>query len=327
MTEITDIYGRAFKTLRVSLTNTCNLGCVYCVDESDQNRFQKQDILSSNELITQKALSVDEFIEVIRSLHEVLNLETVRLTGGEPTLYRDLVPLMKGIQGIGISAIKMTTNGYLLSHKIEQYAEAGLTSLNISLDAIEPEPFFQMSRRRNIQKVLDGIVRAVELGLEVKINCVVMKGLNENQIIPLLNFAQRYNIRIRFLELMQMGHLYGNFEEYFFSEQAILDVISVHTPFVALPRDPSATAKYWELADGYQFGIISNESDPFCNDCNRLRVDSYGNIYGCLSDNTSVPVYEHLNEPDIMEEKLRQALSQKKKKFSGSTLSMLAIGG
>jgi len=327
MTQIEDSYGRQFKTLRVSLTNTCNLGCVYCIDESHENQPLQATKPLPTVSTSQKPLSVPAFIEAIGVLHQILNLEAVRLTGGEPTLYRDLLPLMQGIGQQGISAIKMTTNGYLLAPKIEPYAKAGLTSLNISLDAIEPEPFFRISRRRNLRKILDGIERAIQLGLDVKINCVVMRGLNEDQIVPLLRFSRERNIPIRFLELMQMGHLYGNFEDYFFPEPAILNQIRQYADFTPLPRDPSATAKYWQLADGFRFGIISNESDPFCNDCNRLRLDSYGNIYGCLSDNTPIAIAGLLHKPELLRQQLQAALLQKKTRFAGSTLSMLAIGG
>jgi cyclic pyranopterin phosphate synthase len=325
MKDIRDSYGREFKTLRVSLTNTCNLGCVYCVDESHENRPMVP--LQPKPEPSLKPLAVQAFVDSIAVLHQTLQLETIRLTGGEPTLYRDLLPLMQGIQQLGIPAIKMTTNGYLLANKIEAYAKAGLTSLNISLDAIEPEPFFQISRRRNLHKILDGIEQAVALGLDIKINCVVMRGLNETQILPLLTFAHQRNIRIRFLELMQMGHLYGNFKDYFFSEQSILRVIRDYADFTPIPRDATATAKYWKLADGYRFGIISNESDPFCNDCNRLRLDSYGNIYGCLSSSTPIYIGDSLHNPELLQQQLHQALSQKKTRFSGSTLSMLEIGG
>jgi cyclic pyranopterin phosphate synthase len=319
---LTDTYGRTFKTLRVSLTSTCNLGCVYCVEESGNGGLPVSATTNAG-----PPLTVAGFAEIISALHHELDLETVRLTGGEPTLYRDLPALIREIRNIGIASIKMTTNGYLLTNKIDAYAEAGLTSLNISLDAVEPEPFFRVSRRRNLRKILDGIEKAVALGLEVKINCVVMRGLNDDQIVPLFDYARSRGIRIRYLELMQMGHLHGNFADFFVSESEIVATLAQHTPCQPLPRDPSATAKYWQLPDGYRFGVISNESDPFCNDCNRLRLDSHGNLYGCLSDNTPIAVTDALHQPDLLRERLQQALLQKKTRFSGSTLSMLEIGG
>jgi len=324
MIEITDKFGRTFKTLRVSLTQVCNLGCVYCVDESDTSSA----IPALTEVIPNRStLSTAKFADTIRLLHEVLGLETIRLTGGEPTLYRELVPLVEAIRKIGIPAIKMTTNGSLLVQKISDLARAGLTSLNISLDAVDPLVYNKISRRKNLHKILDGIDKALALGVSVKINCVVMKGVNDSQILPLLRYARERNIRIRFLEVMQMGHLYENFEQHFFSERQIVQTIAQEDTFIELPREESATAKYFLMQDGYRFGVISNESDPFCNDCNRLRLDSYGNVYGCLSNNSAINISDYLHNPQEITTRLQEALAQKKLKFSGSKLSMLAIGG
>lgn len=324
MEEIIDRFGRTFKTLRVSLTQVCNLGCVYCVDESDKSADIPAPVIDTSD---RHSLTTAQFANTIRLLHEVLNLETIRLTGGEPTLYRELVPLVEAIRQIGIPAIKMTTNGSLLSQKITDLRKAGLTSLNISLDAVDPLVYNRISRRKNLHRILDGIDKAVALGISVKINCVVMKGVNDTQILPLLNYARERNIRIRFLEVMQMGHLYENFEQHFFSERQIIQTISQEYQFIELPREESATAKYFLMNDGYRLGVISNESDPFCNDCNRLRLDSYGNIYGCLSNNTAINLSDHLHNPQEVSLRLQEALTQKKLKFSGSKLSMLAIGG
>jgi cyclic pyranopterin phosphate synthase len=221
----------------------------------------------------------------------------------------------------------MTTNGSLLAQKIADLQKAGLTSINISLDALDPQAYNKISRRKNLHRILDGIDKTIALGVGVKINCVVMKGVNDNQILPLFNFARERNIRIRFLEVMQMGHLYENFEEHFFSEKEIIQTIAQEYEFIELPREESATAKYFLMKDGYHFGVISNESDPFCNDCNRLRLDSYGNVYGCLSNNTAINISDYLQDRQEVKERLKEALAQKKMKFSGSKLSMLAIGG
>jgi GTP 3',8-cyclase len=324
MEEITDRFGRTFKTLRVSLTQVCNLGCVYCVDEPDKPADIPALPAATPGL---PALTTARFAGTIRVLHEILDLQTIRLTGGEPTLYRELVPLVEAIRQIGIPAIKMTTNGSLLAQKITDLSKAGLTSLNISLDAVDAQVYNKISRRKNLHKILDGIDKAVALGISVKINCVVMKGVNDSQILPLLDFARERHIRIRFLEVMQMGHLHENFEQHFFSERQIIDAISRAYDFIELPREESATAKYFLMKDGYRFGVISNESDPFCNDCNRLRLDSYGNLYGCLSNNTAINISDHLHNRQEITRRLEQALAQKKLRFSGSKLSMLAIGG
>jgi cyclic pyranopterin phosphate synthase len=323
MEKIIDKFGRSFKTLRVSLTQVCNLGCVYCVDES----AQPSDVPVSAKNTDLLPLTTAQFIEIIARLHQLLSLKTIRLTGGEPTLYRELVPLIEGIRRTGIAQIKMTTNASLLGPKIEALRKAGLTSINVSLDALEPQAFHSISGRRNLPRILDGIDKAIRVGVAVKINCVVMKGLNDHQILPLLQFSKERSIPVRFLELMQMGHLYGNFDQHFFPEKEIIHTLSEAYEFIELPREDSATAKYFMMPDGYQFGVISNESDPFCNDCNRLRLDSYGNIFGCLSDNRPINIIDHLHDPQEINFRLTQAISQKKMKFSGSKLSMLAIGG
>ena len=319
VSSITDTYGREFKTLRISLTNVCNLGCIYCTDDKPSPRLAK----------TGNILSASNLIDLVKSIHLLVGLETVRLTGGEPTLYKDLITLTQGLKHLGISKIKMTSNGYNLKSKVRDLAEAGLTSINISLDAIKEEAFYKMSGRKNLQKIIEGIEEALLADISVKLNAVIMKGKNEDQILPLLAFAQSRNIPIRFLELMKMGHLdEENLRLYFFSEEDILGVIGKEVKVSRVLRKRSSTGNYWITEEGQRFGIIANESSPFCHDCNRLRVDSFGNIYGCLSENKPIPIFPHLNEPRIIAEKLKEALAHKQPvKFKGSEISMLAIGG
>lgn len=321
--RITDVFGRTFKTLRVSLTNTCNLACTYCIDPNTANNKT----LLPDSTAKKTTLTNEQYVKIISALHNILEFDTVRLTGGEPLLYKQLVPLVKGVKELGIDEIKMTSNATLLANKAQDLQNAGLTSVNISLDAIDPDVSFTINQRAKLQKILDGIDKSIEAGIKVKINCVVMKGVNDDQIVKLINYSEARNITIRFLELMQMGHLYHNFEQLFFSEEEILKIISQQYSLTELPRNPSATANYWITNTGYKFGIISNVSDPFCNDCNRLRLDSYGNIYGCLSDNNPISILDCMDDEDQVKVRLIQALAQKKTKFSGSELSMLHIGG
>src|ERR1019366_1159114 len=214
--KITDIFGRTFKTLRVSLTNTCNLACTYCIDPLPPTpKGETKDTLPLS------PLGVGGFIKIIGALNNILEFDTLRLTGGEPLLYKQIIPLIKGVKDLGISEIKMTSNATLLSSKAKDLQNVGLTSINISLDAIDPGVSFNINQRTKLQKILEGIDKSIEAGMQVKINCVVMKGVNDHQIIKLLNYCKGKNITIRFLELMQMGHLYHNFEQLFFSEKEI----------------------------------------------------------------------------------------------------------
>lgn len=320
MTDLRDDYGRTFKTLRISLINICNLGCIYCTCGKEEIKHNYGNTL-------EKGLSPKQLLKIIGQLHDQLNLEVVRFTGGEPLLYPHLKGIIKGTHNLGISELKITTNGVLLEKHASDLKKAGITSVNVSLDAIHEEKFFLMSRRNNVKRILKGIDAALESGLQVKLNSVVMKGINEDQILPLLDFAFSRNITIRFLEIMAMGHLYNQADKYFFSQEDILDLISRYYNFNSVNRKTSSTANYWQTITGDTFGIVANESAPFCSDCNRLRLDSEGNIYGCLSNNNPISV-KGIRSQQELSTKLQQALKQKQSlKFAGSELSMLHIGG
>ena len=323
MAVIEDKYGRRFRTLRVSLLNHCNLGCVYCVAEDLPGEGREPTAPSSRTA----PLSVAALLEMIGRLHQRLGLRTIRLTGGEPLLYKGLVDLIAGIRAIGITDIQLTTNGFLLERLAAPLKAAGLEGLNVSLDAIDEDLFFRMSRRHSAQRIVRGIDAAIATGLSVKINTVLMKGINDTEIIPLMEFAFSRGLRIRFLELMAMGHLLHESGKFLFSQEEILSVISTRYRFSPLGRVGSATASYWLTEEGSYFGIIANESQPFCGDCDRLRLDSGGNIYGCLSNNHPIPLDLEEGQQD-WDRKLQEALQQKQAtRFTGSDLSMLHIGG
>jgi cyclic pyranopterin phosphate synthase len=318
--DITDSDGRSFKTLRVSLTSSCNLACLYCVDEDVKGGSDGQ---NKNE-----PLRLDEYLNIIRGIHERVGLETVRLTGGEPLLYKNITALISGIRELGINRIKITTNGTLLESHAAGLALAGLSSANVSLDGANLQSFRNMTRRKNISKVIDGIDAAVKSGIDVKINSVMMKHINHDQVLPLLGFARERNIIVRYLELMKMGHLHDKHNSFFYSEEEILNQISGEHSIKILERKKGATARYWMTEEGQTFGIIANESVPFCKDCNRLRLDSYGNIYGCLSSSLGIKISHIMGKKEELDSRLRMALAQKQKeKFKGSETSMQYIGG
>ena len=323
-----DALGRTFNTLRLSLTNVCNLACLYCVHESDAN--SQAFLPTANEDISngKRILKLDEFIKIIKSLLRHTTLDTIRLTGGEPTLFKDLVPLVKALKDLGTPRVVLTTNGFLLKRKAQALSEAGLDGINFSLDAVDRDIFFKMSRRDKMDATLEGIDAALENGIHVKINSVIMKGTNDSQVLPLFEYAISKNVVIRFLELMKMGHLFEGHNDYFFSEEDILWTIATKYDFQKKVRTDASTANYWETSEGYKFGVIANESSPFCFDCNRLRLDSFGNIYGCLSNNNGISILDCLEDDALMEKRLQNALKQKQTvRFTGSDLSMKAVGG
>lgn len=314
MQLLTDIYNRNFKSLRISLLNRCNFSCTYCT-------------MGEDDITEHTSIEANNLLDTVKKLHNVLQLETIRLTGGEPLLYHDLIQVIKGIKALGIEDVKLTTNGFLLERMAKPLKEAGMHSINVSLDAMDEDVFFLMTKRSDVQRILKGIEAAQGAGLQVKINAVVMKGINENQLLPLVDYAFSKNITIRFLEVMAMGHLHSDPFKFLVTENDILDTIASKYCFKKMKRKDSSTANYWQTDAGNIFGIIANESEPFCKDCNRLRLDSEGNMYGCLSSNHPISLKE-VNDDTALVEKLQQAMEQKQLvKFVGSDLSMLQIGG
>ncbi|HXO75615.1 MAG TPA: GTP 3',8-cyclase MoaA [Puia sp.] len=326
MALIADKYGRTFSTLRVSLLHHCNLGCVYCV--AGEGELKQANAPGKGD-----SLSAEQLLAMIGRLHTQLQLDTIRLTGGEPLLYPGLIQLIKGIKALGDAKtertlrIKLTTNGFLLERLALPLKEAGLQSINVSLDAVDEEAFFRMSRRHSADRIIRGIDAALAAGLSVKMNAVIMKGINDSQVLPLAELAASRGIRIRFLEIMAMGHLLDQADRYLMTQDEILAILSERYTLTPLDRAASATARYWKTEEGNIIGIIANESQPFCRDCNRLRLDSSGNIYGCLSSNHPIRLSLGENEEEWAM-KLQSAMYQKQPlRFIGSDLSMLHIGG
>lgn len=320
---ITDATGRIFKKLRISLTHECNYACVYCVD----NSIKSGDSKNITPSILKPLLTSSDIISIVKRLHTNLNLNAIRLTGGEPLLHPRINTIISDIKEMGIANIGMTTNGHLLSAKAQSLYDSGLESVNISLDALNPETFVSMSLHNGLSTVLKAIDAALSASLKVKINTVVVSGKNDQEIVPLLEYAINKNIIIRFLELMPMGPLHKNRKEMFFSKDQILANIQAKYSIEALSDEPGSTADYWNINGKKAFGIIANDSSPFCSDCNRLRLDSYGNIYGCLSSLIPISINKEIPEPNL-NSALQLALSHKQTThFMGNDRTMQSIGG
>lgn len=315
---IKDKYGRTFGSLRVSLTNVCNFYCTYCREENSVSKNNGM-----------KVLDYKKLAEIVIVLNKLFHFKSIRLTGGEPTLYHNLIPFIERLRLYNIDNIKITTNGFFLKKIAQNLSEAGVKEINISLDAIDSKIFYLITRIDALNRVIEGIEKSLGNNISVKINSVIMRNINENQIIPLLEFGISKNIKIRFLELMKMGHLYfKDFYKYFYSTDEIINVINNKYLIVNSYRRVNATAMYWQIENGYEFGTISNESQPFCFDCDRLRLDSYGNIYGCISSEVKENIANIIHDENLLKVSLINALGQKQLiKFIGCPTPMIAIGG
>lgn len=311
---ITDQTGRRFQKLRISLTNQCNYACVYCSENGVDTK-------------NQQSLETSKLLGMVALLHKTLNLKAVRLTGGEPLLNLHIIQIVEQIKSLGIHNIGMTTNGHYLSGKAAQLKNAGLNSVNISLDGLTEESFKKLSRKYGLVRVLEAIDVSVSEGLKVKINTVVVAGQNDNQILPLIEFAMQKGIVIRFLELMSMGALNRNKQSMFFSENQMLEIISKNYSIEEEKKEENSTARYWKINGKRAFGIIANDSTPFCSDCDRLRLDSFGNIYGCLSSLIPLKLEPEAKHSEI-QTLLLQALKHKQQvHFTGNARTMKSIGG
>jgi len=313
-----DLHGRNINKLRISLTEVCNMACTYCVTSlSDHRRIPDE-------------LSADQMLKLVRMLKEHAGIEKVRLTGGEPLLYPNLIPVIYGIREMGIGNIGMTTNGQLLAKKAKDLVEAGLQNVNLSLDSLEPEKFKRLGRVGKLHKTLEGIEECMKVGLRVKVNMVVVKGENEDEIVKMLEYGVRHGVEIRYLELMAMGPLYKIDDFKLVTMHEILERISTRYTVQSVSAEVDSTSlRYW-VPGGY-FGIIPNNSAPFCSTCSRLRLASNGQLIGCLSNPAPLSIRHLLNHPDPQEplQKLVQkSISYKQDAaFTGSALVMSRIGG
>jgi len=303
---------RLFTSLRVSLTQNCNLACNYCTDSKSGN-FPYMDYR--------------EIFNDIMNLHGILNLKKIRITGGEPLLFPGLIPLLHEIRSVsGIENITLTTNGVLLKKNINKLLNAGVESINISLDSLNPSRYQYICGNNQLSAVVDSIDTALNSGLNIKINSVIMRGINDSEIKDLTAFAVDRNIVIRFIELMNIGVAKSFFQERLFTEAEILSVLKEFFVMTELDRNESSTARYWNIDEKKRVGIIANHSRPFCGDCNRLRLDSQGYIYGCLSSTSNY--YIRNQNLEHLKQLLEVAMGDKQKTFfTGSNIIMKAIGG
>ncbi|MDH5655637.1 MAG: radical SAM protein [Spirochaetia bacterium] len=322
-TELTptfkDPFGRTFKKLRLSVLPSCNFNCIYCDPGASPSHLSGMS----------HSLSLEKLLGTVQKIHEQTNLTSVRITGGEPLLYKNLPELIFQLKSMKISSVKITTNASRLYERLPELKEAGIDGFNISLDAVDSSVFLKMSGQKgNLKQILKAVDECIRLEIPIKLNATLVRGCNENQVLPLLEFAMSRNISIRYIELMDMGPLFGKTKERLFPEKEILESIQKSYTLTSLRREKNSTARYFRVnGSSYVFGIISNSSSPFCQDCDRLRLSSEGMIFGCLSENRGFSV-RNLKSSEEWGDVLTKALKQKKSdSFSGSSLSMKNIGG
>lgn len=319
---IVDRLGRQFKNLRVSLTAACNYACTYCVP--DGKRLMK----------AKSELDARDLLQCVTLLQQAAGIDKVRITGGEPLVTPKFDDFLLGVMQLPISDVSLTTNGQLLLNKRGVIEESGIKRMNVSLDTLDPLKFRAIARSGDLKTVMAGMDAMLEAGIKLKVNMVPMRSQNADQVVPLLDYCLDRGIELRYIELMQMGHLLGSngFQQDYMSMATLLDMISERYEFARTDAPYDSTAVRFEIPGRGNFGIIANESAPFCRSCTRLRISSDGYLYGCLSSSRRQYLGDLVDKPSHLvlprlQKMLVGALSDKKLAFEGETTVMKFIGG
>ncbi|MBA3313490.1 MAG: GTP 3',8-cyclase MoaA [Planctomycetota bacterium] len=296
--QLVDRFGRVHTKLRVSVTDRCNLRCFYCMPAENVAFLPKPELLSYEE--------IERVVRVAASL----GVTNIRLTGGEPLVRRDLPALVARLSTIPNLSLGMTTNGILLGDLAQPLYDAGLRSLNVSLDALDPVKFREVTRRDGYERVLAGIEAAQRVGFQsIKINAVAIRGLTEDQLVPFGHFARESGCEARFIEYMPLDadHAWER-EKVLFADE-IIDALSASIqPLVPLDGDGHSPATEYAFADGVgRIGIIASVSRPFCANCNRFRLTSDGKARACLFSHDETDLRSVLRS-DGTDEQLADAL-------------------
>lgn len=278
-TPLVDSFGRVHTSLRISVTDRCNIRCFYCMP-LENIRFKPRDEL----------LTFEEIVRVVR-IAALRGVRKLRLTGGEPLVRSNLSELIRMLREInGIDEVTLTTNGILFAEQAEQLKQSGLNRVNISLDSINEAVFEQITRRKGVDRVLAGITAAQEVGFdEIRLNAVAIRNLTEGEIVPLANFARENDLHLRFIEFMPLDADKAWKTDQVLSGRELRAIISREiAPLREADRsDPSQPATDFVYADGkQQIGFINSVTEPFCNSCNRLRMTAEGQLRNCLFSTT-----------------------------------------
>jgi len=285
--SVVDAFGRPLRSLRLSVTDRCNLRCAYCMPEENYVWLPREDVLTFEEMAALTGYFTD------------LGVDKVRLTGGEPLLRRDLPRLIRLLlQNHNINEIALTTNGILLSDQAEALYEAGLHRVTVSLDTLRPERFRQLTRRDEYARVLEGIESVGRIGFTgLKLDTVAIRGFNDDELVGLIEFGKHFRAEVRFIEYMDVGGANEWAPDKVLSRDAMLAILGKYYGKIdPMPERGSAPAQRFILQDGTTFGIIPSTTTPFCASCDRSRVTADGIWYRCLYATTGTDLRKPLRD-------------------------------
>ncbi len=324
-----DGHGRRIGDVRVSVTDRCNFRCQYCMPAEGLPWLEREGVLTFEELAR------------IVGLLASMGVGDVRLTGGEPLVRRDFPVLARMLASLdGVEDLSVTTNGYLLERDAGALVAAGIDRFNVSIDSLQRDRFFAMTRRDALPQVLRGLEALARFpeAHPIKINAVAIRGFTEQEVLPFADFARCHHFEVRFIEFMPLdADRAWSADQVLTGEEIRAAIHAVH-PLEPAPRDPSATARVYRFADGQgRIGFINPVSEPFCDDCNRIRLTADGKLRTCLFSHNETDLRAVLRggaDDDALEEAIRTAVWRKELKhhvgepgFIRPARTMSAIGG
>jgi GTP 3',8-cyclase len=316
--KLIDNYGRIAKKLRISVTDKCNMSCGYCMPKNNTKWFDSTEVLSFEEIVR------------LSSIFGNLGVEKIRITGGEPLVRPLIESLIKSIAKLPpIKSIGLTTNGLLLSDRVEKLKSSGLNSVNISLDSFKEDRFKMMTGINGLDKVISSIQKAKDAGFDVKINTVVVRGWNDDEVVEFANFARHSGITVRFIEFMPLDGTGIWRSDLVFSKKEMIEKLesNIGKLFPVLEQEISAPAKLYSFSDRIgTVGFIPSVTEPFCNQCDRIRLTSDGRFLTCLFERPGYDIKSYLRR-GASDEELSQCLIHCMTMKQEGIVSLIRING
>ncbi|NNE95572.1 MAG: GTP 3',8-cyclase MoaA [Acidimicrobiales bacterium] len=310
--RLIDTFGRAHTDLRISVTDRCNFRCAYCMPEEGMEWLDRGGILTYEEIERIAGILVRE-----------AGVTSIRLTGGEPTVRARLPLLVQRLSQLGVE-LSMTTNGATLPLIAADLRDAGLDRINISIDTLHRDRFYELTKRNELERVLDGITAAVHAGFDpVKLNVVPMRGINDDEILDFLQFGQDRGVTVRFIEFMPLDAQGQWSNERVVTAREILDTAASRFSFEPLTRG-SSPAERFRFTDGSgEFGVIASVTEPFCEACDRMRLTADGQLRNCLFALGHTDLRSLLRSGASDDEILEAIRSEVKKKWAGHAINQV----
>ena len=284
---IQDAIGRTATKLRLSVTDSCNFNCAYCRPQGCGSGTRQQ------------ALPEAEILR-LASILTAAGIQEIRVTGGEPTLRPDLMKILQGLSVLPLRRLAMTTNGYKLLPLLKPLLSTQCRALNISLDSLRRERFAELTGQDAFEEVQTALLTARDMGFSVKVNTVVLKGINHDELLDFAAFSAKNGIEVRFLEYMQIDNVSFLPGNHFITADDILALLNKEYTFSPIPVPPDSTAKRFVSLSGAKIGLITGESQPFCRACSRLRLSSSGVLLPCLCSDEGV-ILRDLPEKEVLD--------------------------